>query len=158
MKFEKFLKGCGTHGFVVNRENGDKWLVCGGVGMKIPTGVVNLLGAGEVSEKARKILETIVKADTDDRVQLSAAYLPADGKASDIVRIFGDAYNDNEIGIRNADFGLLEKRDVLLAYLEIEDDDIEDDLDNDFGEVTRYLLVLDPAEEVVGFITGVKKK
>lgn len=157
MKFEKFLKSCGTHGFVVNRDNGDKWLVWGGVGIFIPTGVVNLLGAGEVSEKVRKILETIVKADTDDRVQLSAAYLPADGKASDIVRIFGDAYNDNEIGIHNADFGLLEKRDVLLAYLEIEDDDIEDDLDNDFGEVTRYLLVLDPAKEVIGFITGVKK-
>lgn len=158
MKFEKFLKSCGTHGFVVNRDNGDKWLVCGDVGMKVPTGVNCLLGAGGASEKARKILEVIVKADTDDRVQLTAAYLPADGKASDIVRIFGDAYNDDEIGIRNADFGLLEKSDVLLAYLEIEDDDIEDDLDNDFDEVTRFLLVLDPAEEVIGFITGVKKK
>jgi len=157
MKFEKFLKSCGTHGQIVKRENGDKWLVCGGVGMKVPAGVVNLLGAGEVSEKTREIIEAIVTADTDDKIQLNAAYLPADGKASDIVRIFGDAYNADEIGIRNADFGLLEKSDVLLAYLEIEDDDIEDDLDGDFGDVTRFLLVLDPAEEVIGFITGVRK-
>lgn len=144
MKFEKFLKGCGTHGQIVKRENGDKWLICGGVGMKVPTGVVNLLGAGEVSEETRGIVEAIVTADTDDRVQLTQAYLPADGKASDIVRIFGDGYN--RVRIHNADFGLLERSDVVLAYLEIEDDDLN---------VTRYLLVLNPAEEVIGFITGV---
>lgn len=144
MKFEKFLKGCGTHGQIVKRENGDKWLICGGVGMKVPTGVVNLLGAGEVSEETRGIVEAIVTADTDDRVQLTQAYLPADGKASDIVRIFGDGYN--LVRIHNADFGLLERSDVVLAYLEIEDDDLN---------VTRYLLILNPAEEVIGFITGV---
>lgn len=44
MKFEKFLKGVGTHGEVVTRVNGEKWLVCGGVGMVIPKGVDTLLG------------------------------------------------------------------------------------------------------------------
>lgn len=144
MKFEKFLKGCGTHGQIVKRENGDKWLICGGVGMKVPAGVVNLLGAGEVSEQTREIVEAIITADTDERIQLTGAYLPADGKASDIVRVFGDGYN--RVRIRNAEFGLLERSDVVLAYLEIEDDDFN---------VTRYLLVLNPAEEVIGFITGV---
>ena len=51
MKFEKFLKGCGTHGQIVTRSNVDKWLVCGGVGMRVPRGVVNLLGSGEAPEK-----------------------------------------------------------------------------------------------------------
>lgn len=148
MKFEKFLKGCGTHGQIVNRFNGDKWLICGGVGMKVPVGVVNLLGAGEVGEKTSEILEAIVTADIDEKIQLSEAYLPADGKASDIIRIFSDGYN--RVRIRNSDFGLLERSDVILAYLEIED------VDDDFNElVTRFLLVLDPAEEVIGFITGV---
>lgn len=148
MKFEKFLKGCGTHGRIVKRENGDKWLICGGVGMKVPAGVVNLLGAGEVSEKTREIIETIVRADTDDRIQLTEATLPADGKASDIVRVFSDGCD--RVRIRNADFGLLERSDVILAYLEIirEDDDLNELID-------RFLLVLDPAEEVIGFITGV---
>ena len=148
MKFEKFLKSCGTHGQIVKRENGDKWLVCGGVGMKVPTGVVNLLGAGEVSEETRDIVELIVTADTDDRVQLTEAYIPADGKTSDIVRIFGDDFYDETVRIRNADFGLLEKSDVLLAYLRIEDNE---DPERD----AEVLLVLDPAEEVIGFITGV---
>ena len=145
MKFEKFLKSCGTHGQIVKRDNGDKWLVCGGVGMKVPAGVVNLLGAGEVSEKTREIVEAIVTADTDEKIQLTEATLPADGKASDIIRVFSDGFL-NRVRIRNADFGLLERSDVVLAYLEIEDDDLN---------ITRYLLVLDPAEEVIGFITGV---
>lgn len=148
MKFEKFLKGCGTHGQIVKRENGDKWLVCGGVGMKVPVGVVNLLRAGEVGEKTREIVEAIVTADTDDRVGLTTAILPtADGKASDIIRIFSDSSGLNEVGICNAFFGLLEKSDVLLAYLEIEDENQEKE--------TRLLLVLDRDEEVIGFITGI---
>lgn len=145
MKFEKFLKGCGTHGQILERANGDKWLVCGGVGMRVPVGVVNLLGSGEVGEKTKKILEAIVKADTDDKVTLTRATIPADGKANDIVRVFEDGL-DIEVGIYNVDFGLLEKADVNLAEVEIEDEDIE----------TKYLLVLDREDVVIGFIQGVK--
>lgn len=144
MKFEKFLKGCGTHGQIVNRENGDKWLVCGGVGMKVPVGVVNLLGSGEVGEKTKKIVEALVKADTDDKVSLMRATIPADGKANDIVRIFEDGL-DIEVGIHNGDFGLLEKGDINLAEVEIEDEGME----------VKYLLVLDREDVVIGFIQGV---
>lgn len=145
MKFEKFLKGCGTHGQILTRENGDKWLVCGGVGMKVPRGVENLLGAGEVGEKVKALVEGIVKADTDDKVDLTRATIPADGKAGDIVRIFGDGL-DIEVGIHNADFGLLEKKDVNLAEAEIDEDD----------KTIKFLLILDNENEVVGFIQGVK--
>ena len=150
MKFEKFLKGCGTHGQILERENGDKWLVCDGVGMKVPAGVVNLLGSGEVGEKTKKILEALVKADTDDKVSLTRATIPADGKANDIIRIFGgldDLLDDIEVGIYNVDFGLLEKADVNLAEVEIEDEDI----------ITKYLLVLDREDQVIGYIQGVRK-
>lgn len=147
MKFEKFLKGVGTHGKILERENGDKWLVCGGVGMKVPTGVVNLLGSGEVGEKTKQILEALVGADTDDKVALTRATIKKDGKASDIIRVFGDDLDCTEVGIYNADFGLLEKADINLAYVEIEDND----------NTTKYLLVLDNADEVIGFIQGVQK-
>lgn len=36
MKFDKFLKNVGMMGQIYERANGDRWLVCGGVGMKIP--------------------------------------------------------------------------------------------------------------------------
>lgn len=145
MKFEKFLKGCGTHGQILERSNGDKWLVCGGVGMKVPAGVVNLLGSGEVNEKTKKILEALVKADTDDKVFLKRAVIEKDGRPSDIIRVFGDML-DIEVGIYNGDFGLLEKSDYNLAEVEIEDDALNE---------TKYLLVLEPNDDVIGFIQGV---
>ena len=144
MKFEKFLKSCGTHGQILARDNGDKWLVCDGVGMKVPRGVENLLGAGEVGEKVKTLVEGIVKADTDDKVDLVRATIPADGKAGDIIRVFGDGL-DIEVGIYNADFGLLEKRDINLAEAEIDEN----------NNTTKFLLILDGDDEVVGFIQGV---
>ena len=146
MKFEKFLKGCGTHGQILERANGDKWLVCGGVGMKVPVGVVNLLGSGGVGEKVKNLVEALVKADTDDKVFLKRAEIEKDGKASDIIRVFGDML-DIEVGIWNSDFGLLEKSDYNLAEVEIETED--------FREETKFLLVLNPSDEVIGFIQGV---
>ena len=153
MKFEKFLKGCGTYGQILERENGDKWLVCGGVGMRVPVGVVNLLGTGTVGEKTKTIVEVLIKADTTDKVALRRATIPADGKAGDIVRVFGDGL-DIEVGIYNADFGLLEKSDVNLAEVEIEDGDIEDPRHSFLND--KYLLVLDRDDTVIGFIAGVK--
>lgn len=143
MKFEKFLKSVGTHGQIYTRDNGDRWLICGGVGMIIPHCVDNLLGSGEVSEKIKTIVEALITADTDDKVELKRATIPADGKASDIVRIFGDGF-DIEIGISNANFGLLEKSDINLAEVEIEgDDELIDD---------KFLLILNHNDEVIGFI------
>jgi len=153
MKFEKFLKGCGTHGQILERTNGDKWLICGGVGMKVPTGVLNLLGSGVIGDKTKTIIEAIVKADTDDKVELIRATIPADGKAGDIIRVFGDNL-DIEVGIHNADFGLLEKADINLAEVEIVDGDIDDQQHSFIGR--KYLLILDREDQVIGFIHGVK--
>ena len=153
MKFEKFLKGVGTHGQILERANGDKWLICGGVGMKVPNGVINLLGSGVVGDKTKTIIEAIVKSDTDDKVDLIRASLEKDGKASDIIRVFGDGL-DIEVGIFNSDFGLLEKSDINLAEVEIEDGDIDDSQHSFIGH--KYLLILDTEDEVIGFIQGVK--
>ena len=147
MKFEKFLKGCGTHGQIVTRGNGDKWLVCAGVGMKVPNGVVNLLGSGEAPEKVKDLVDSLVNSDTDDKVFLKRAEIEKDGKASDIIRVFGDM-GSIEIGIFNGDFGLLEKSDFNLAEVETESDDFTVDM--------KYLLILDRVDEVVGFIEGVR--
>lgn len=132
----------------MKRNNGDRWLICAGVGMKIPVGVENLLGSGEVPEKIKLLAEGLISADTDDKVFLKRATISKDGKASDIVRVFSDTYDFEEIGICNADFGLLEKSDVNLAVVEVEDDDT--------NISSKYLLILDNADEVIGFISGVK--
>lgn len=145
MKFEKFAKSCATRGFVCERSNGSLWLVCGGIGMEIPDGVVSMVGAGKITGPTANLVEALVRGDTDDKVKLVRAEIPADGKASDIVRIFSDPDGITEVGITNAAFGLLEKSDYNLAEVEVEDADV--DLMNG-----KYLLILDSGDEVVGFI------
>ena len=156
MKFEKFLKSVGTHGEVIAATESEKWLVCDGVGMVIPRGVDNLLGTESKREYA-SIVDVISTADFDDPLTLSRAIMPrADGKASDIFRVFTTASGLDEIGITNADFGLLEKKD-LLGYFEIviDCDEEGEPLPEDKVKTIKYILVFNHSEEIVGFITGV---
>lgn len=149
MKFEKFLKSVGTHGLIVNKSEVDSWLLCGGVGMLIPTGV-NALGATVSPEP---LFKAIVNSDPDtDYLHLVEAVLhDPEGKANDIIRIFETDFTGDRVGIANKAYGLLEKGD-RLSYLEIEDDD-----PNREGEsvISKIMVVRNYKDEVIGFITGV---
>lgn len=150
MKFEKFLKGVGTHGKTLTRDNGDNWLLSGGVGMKIPTGVTNLLGS--TIEKPNKYFNEILGADTtDDILNLSEAVLfDPTGKSGDIVRVFETEMGDR-VGIWNTDYGLLEKSDIL-TYLEVEDENNEGET-----KTIKLIVVLGFDQEIKGFITGTQR-
>lgn len=146
MKFEKFLKSVGAYGRVFERTNGDKWLVCDGVGMKIPTGVLELLGGGKVDhDMGKAVINAIISADTsDDVLHLAKAVLfDRDGKSGDI------ELETHKVGIWNKDYGLLEKKDIL-TYLEIED--YPDEHGN--VEILKYIVVLNEKGETIGFIHG----
>lgn len=156
MKFEKFLKQVGTHGEVIERD-AEKWLVCGGVGMVIPRGVQNILGISKNSDYG-SIVDVIADAELDDVLTLKEAVLldPA-GNAGAIYRIFESELGE-KVAILNADYGLLEKKD-LLGYGEIEvptkyDEDgviIEEEM------TIKYVLVYGQTGEIQGFITGSQK-
>jgi hypothetical protein len=149
MKFEKFFKSIGVHGYVYVRANGDKWLIGNGVGMIVPAGFKPFLGGTTVPGKTGEVVEAIVRADCDEILKLTKAELPADGKAADIKRVFTTPGLD-EVKIYNCDFGLLEKADVNLAYLEIEDDDLN---------TLTYMVVFDGSQEsVIGFIRGIDEQ
>ena len=150
MKFEKFLKGCGTHGETFTRENGDNWLVCEGVAMKVPKGVKNLLGIA--NKDTEPIFSALFGTDTtDDILYLKEALLKnPEGKTGDIIRVF-KTENGDRVGIYNGDFGLIEKKD-LLTYLEIE---VPGENEDDDPTTIKYIVVLDPRnKEIIGFITG----
>ena len=151
MKFEKFLKSTGTHGTVIERNESEKWLVCDGVGMVIPRGVDNLLGTPITSEYA-SIVDVVANAEYDDPVTLKEAILfDPTGSAKAIYRVFETDLGD-KVGIINADYGLLEKSD-LLGYGEIETENVE----TGETETIKYLLVYDYNGNIVGFITGSQK-
>lgn len=140
MKFEKFVKRVGVHGKIVR--NGDEaWLMCNGVGMLVPEGVKPF---GDVNEP-NDLIKAILKADIeDDELSLFRASLPyADSKPAEIVRVFKTELDD-EIGIRNENFGLIEKDDRLV-YLEIETSE-----DN----VEKFILITDRVgNKIIGFIS-----
>ena len=156
MKFEKFLKGCGTHGEVIERSEAEKWLVCGGVGMVIPRGVDNLLGTARDREYA-SIVDVIANAELDDKLTLvDAVLLDPTGNAGSIYRVFESELGER-VAIINAYYGLLEKKD-LLGYGEIEipakyegDNLVEDE------RTVKYILVYDQTGNIQGFITGSAK-
>lgn len=140
MKFEKFVKRVGVHGKII-RNGDDTWLICNGVGMLVPEGVKPF---GDVKE-TNDLIKAILKADIeDDELSLFRASLPyADSKPAEIVRVFKTDLDD-EIGIRNENFGLIEKDDRLV-YLEIETSE-----DN----VEKFILVTDcVGNKIIGFIS-----
>lgn len=145
MKFEKFFKAVGTHGLIVKRSEVESWLVCGGIGMKIPDGVNNL----GISQAPDAMFNAIIHSETsDDLLVLKEAVLhDPEGKAADIIRVFESELGDR-VGIYNGAYGLLEKKD-LLTYLEIEDDSQEDEV-----KTSKYIVVLDHSKNIVGFING----
>ena len=154
MKFEKFLKGVGTHGEVIERNEGEKWLVCGGVGMIIPKGVNNLLGKKWPGEYA-SIVDVIANAELDDKLKLvDAVLLDPTGNAGSIYRVFESELGER-VGIINGDFGLIEKKD-LLGYGEIEVPK-DDNEETDETMIIKYVLVYDQTGNIQGFITGSDK-
>ena len=143
MKFKKFCESVTPYGQIVKLDNGDDWLIGGCVGMKIPTGVVNILGSGVASEIVKGLVYDLTHADTGERVYLTDAVLLApDGKAADIIRCFGDAK------ITNKAYGLLEKGDTKLAVAIAVDDELYEH---------KYLLVLDRENNVCGFIRCIEE-
>lgn len=140
MKFEKFVKRVGVHGKIVR--NGDEaWLICNGVGMLVPEGVKPF---GDVNEP-NDLIKAILKADIeDDELSLFRASLPyADSKPAEIVRVFKTELDD-EIGISNENFGLIEKNDRLV-YLEIETSE---------NNTEKFILVTDRVgNKIIGFIS-----
>lgn len=147
MKFEKFFKATGTHGVIVEKSEVDRWLLCEGVGMKIPNGVTNLGVKGEATD----IFNAIVRSDSDnDVLTLREAILrDPEGKANDIIRVFETDFGDR-VGIYNGNYGLIERKDIL-TYLEIED---ENETDPDGVTTRKFIVVRNHKLEPIGFIAG----
>lgn len=145
MKFEKFFKSAGTHGLIVKKSEAESWLLCGGVGMRIPIGVNNL----GLSSDPEDLFKAIVNSNSeDDLLYLKEAVLhDPEGKANDIIRIFETDLGDR-VGIYNGAYGLLEKKD-RLTYLEIEAEDQDGET-----KTFKYMVVRDSANTAIGFIAG----
>ncbi len=149
MKFNKFLKEVGTHGAVVEINESEKWLVCGGVGMIIPKGVDNLLGSKN-NEDYTHLVKSLRNEELNDKLELDRAVLQdPQGNAKSIYRVFESEFGES-VGIINSDYGLLEKSDAL-GYTEV----IVSGKDNEPDSIVKYMLVFNEYDKKLqGFIQG----
>lgn len=145
MKFEKFFKSAGTHGLIVKKSEVESWLLCEGVGMKIPTGVNNL----GVSSEPTDMFKAVVGSNSEDDILtlVEAVIRDPEGKANDIIRVFETGLGDR-IGIYNASYGLIERKD-RLTYLEIEADN-----ENGVTKTYKFIVVRNSKNEPIGYIAG----
>lgn len=120
MKYEKFIKRAGINGVIVTDSDNNKWIYNDGVAMIIPPIFVN--NYGDAAYKIPTDIFSAIKGvdpETTDRAELDRAEIPADGKASEITRIYADA--DFEFIVRNADWSLIERSDNV--FIAIDDND-----------------------------------
>ena len=121
--------------------------------MIIPRGVDNLLGQDKNKDYG-SIVDVIANMELDDTLTLKEAILrDPTGNAGAIYRVFESELGET-VGIINADYGLLEKKD-LLGYGEIEiptkyegDEIVEEE------KTIKYVLVYDQTGAIQGYITG----
>lgn len=145
MKFEKFLKMTAGRGVIVDRGDGEKWLLFDGVLMRIPD-AMNIIAALTMNDKP--FINHIFNEYDDENIStadLTDAALPTpDATASKVVRIFTDA-DGGKIGVQNKYFGLIERGDDVVTIY-------DEDYDPDSPAALLILTGYGDNEEIAGII------
>lgn len=127
MKFEKLVKSLGVYGVIHERENGERWINGLTVTMKIPENVKGVM-AKAIVQMPEAIEECIKYEHTSVPCELFRAYMPnGDSGIKDCVRIFKSQDNRFECGIRNGDYALIEKSDVVEMYIGTNNETFEEE-------------------------------
>lgn len=121
MKFEKFIKRAGINAIIITDPDGRKWIYSGGVAMLIPPVFVNNYGDAirKIPADIYDAIDDIDPAHYENMAELERAEISADGKVSDIIRIYVDT--DFEFGVRNADWSLIERNDRVFIVVDAAD-------------------------------------
>lgn len=127
MKFEKFVKSLGVHGVIHERKNGERWITGMWETMKIPENVNGVM-AKAIVEMPERVEDYINYEHTGTPCELNRAFMPqGDSAIKDCVRIFVTTDNKFECGIRNNDYALIEKSDVVEMFIGQNDETFEDE-------------------------------
>ncbi len=127
MKFEKFVKSLGVNGVIHERKNGERWISGLWETMKIPENVKGVM-AKAIDEMPVTIEEYINYEHAAIPCNLYRALMPdGDSGIKDCIRIFKSEGERFECGIRNNDFALIEKSDVVEMYIGTNNDTFEEE-------------------------------
>lgn len=127
MKFEKFVKSLGVNGVIHERKNGERWISGMWEMMKVPENVKGVMAKAIVS-----MPDTFEDYINYEHVSVPCYLLKAlmpygDSGIKDCIRVFKTEDNQYECGIRNNDFALIEKSDVVEMYIGTNNDTFEEE-------------------------------
>lgn len=127
MKFEKHVKNLGVHGVIQERSNGERWISGNWSTLKVPENVSGFM-AKAIVDMPRTIEDYINYEHTGVSCELHRALMPAgDSGIKDCIRMFLSETGEYECGIRNNDFALIEKSDVVEMYIGQNNETFEDE-------------------------------
>lgn len=122
MKFEKFLKFCGTRGTIVSTPDG-QFLKLSNAFVKIPSGVNVIASLSmDAPEYIENIFDDFENSDLC-KAELTAAELPEpDSSPSKLRRIWSNEFN-GKLSVCNKIFGFIERTDHAYTFTEDQDDE-----------------------------------
>lgn len=123
MKFEKFVKSLGSNGVIYKRQNEEQWLASPSVFMRVPENV-RTVTASDIFDMPPGI-ESIINGELSaDPCDLHKAIMPyASAGIKDCIRIFATEPGDVKISIRNNDYALIERGDIVEVFSKYDFDD-----------------------------------
>lgn len=158
MKFEKFIKRVGSRGILLTDDNGNKWICDGNVAMIVPPGVnVAYSVTAKMPACVSDMLDYTAFPTETFCARLVRAELAPDGKAKDIRRIYADPRTDDEIGIYNPDWALIESGDKCNIGVDEVDDDVVEIIGlvvfTGYGDNTEVVgIIFDEAYDILNAI------
>lgn len=123
MKFQKFVKALGSNGVIFVRKNNERWLASTSVFMRIP-GTIRSITASDVVPMPDSIESIINYEAFTDPCELHEAVMPfASAAIKDCIRVFATENTLNKIAVRNNDYALIERGDLVEVYIKTNAED-----------------------------------
>lgn len=123
MKFQKFVKSLGSNGIIFVRKNEERWLASESAFMKIPDSIRSITASDIVPMP--DAIENIINYEAfTDPCDLYKAIMPfASAGIKDCVRVFATENALVTIAVRNNDYALIERGDLVEMYVKTNADD-----------------------------------
>lgn len=155
MKFQKFVKSLGSNGIIFVRKNEERWLASMSAFMKIPENIRSIT-ASDIVPMPEAIENVINYEAFTDPCELHKAIMPfASAGIKDCVRVFATENAIATIAVRNNDYALIERGDLVEMY-------VKTNAENETSEgkalvIKERSIIPDEEPELVGIVFPIEQ-
>lgn len=156
MKFQKFVKSLGSNGIIFVRKNEERWLASTSAFMKIPENIRSITASDIVPMP--EAIESVINYEAfTDPCELHKAIMPyASAGIKDCIRIFATENAIATIAVRNNDYALIERGDLVEMYVKT---NVEDETSEGKALVVKERSIIpDEEPELVGIVFPIEQE